>query len=42
MISTDMELRSEMKKVAETKAKVFLWYIDIYETKVSRQKKEIW
>ncbi len=40
VISTDMEITSEMKKDAETKAKVFLGHTEINEAEVSRQMKE--
>ena len=40
VISTDMEITSEMKKDAETKAKVFLGHTEINEGEVSRQMKE--
>ena len=39
MISTDMEIRSEMKKDTEKKTKVFLGHTDKNEAKLSRQKK---
>ena len=39
-ISTDMDITSEMKKDAETKAKVFLGHTEINEAEVSRQMKE--
>ncbi len=40
VISSDMEITSEMKKDAETKAKVFLGHTEINEAEVSRQMKE--
>ncbi len=40
VISTDMEITSEMKKDAETKAKIFLGHTEINEAEVSRQMKE--
>ena len=40
VISTDMEITSEMKKDAETKAKLFLGHTEINEAEVSRQMKE--
>ena len=40
VISTDMEITSEMKKDAETKAKDFLGKTEINEAEVSQQMKE--
>ena len=37
VISTDMEITSEMKKDAETKAKEFLGYTEINEAEVSNK-----
>ena len=40
VISTDMDITSEMKKDAETKAKDFLGKNEINEAEVSQQMKE--
>lgn len=40
IISTDMDITSEMKIDAETKAKDFLGHTEINEAEVSRQMKE--
>ena len=40
VISTDMDLQSEMKKDAETKAKEFLGHTEINEAEVSKQMKD--
>ena len=40
IISTDMDITSEMKKDAETKAKDFLGHTEINEADVSKQMKE--
>ena len=37
VISTDMDITSEMKKDAETKAKEFLGHTEINEAEVSKQ-----
>ena len=40
LISSDMEITSEMKKDAETKAKDFLGHTEINEADVSKQMKD--
>ena len=40
VISTDMDITSEMKKDAETKAKEFLGHTEINEAEVSKQIKD--
>ena len=40
VISTDMDITSEMKKDAETKAKEFLGHTEINEAEVSKQMKD--